>query len=115
SPFGVGFSDDNHLQLYYPGLYSVRGYTIMGWKHLRKQDVHPDVISQWEEYLRDANIDISTCDVDEFYDFDSGSIKVRAQSKCVLVITDIARSDRRPREIQKLRDFLNEHCRSRNK
>jgi len=85
----------------------------MGWKHLRKQDVDPDIVSQWEEYLRDANINISTYDVDEFYDFDSDSIKVRTQSREELVITDIARRERRLQDIRKLRKLLNERVEKR--
>jgi len=82
----------------------------MSWKHLRKQDVSFGVVSQWDDYLKEAGIDISAYNFDEFHHFDSGHIKIKASSKEEFIISNEAREDRRPSEIQGLRDFLNEHA-----
>jgi hypothetical protein len=78
----------------------------MNWKHLRKQDVDRAVVSQWNSNLREAGIDITACDVDEFYDFDTDSIKIRLPSHAELVITDKEWRHLDRKSTQRLRDFL---------
>ena len=84
----------------------------MDWMHLRKQAVKPEIIAKWDTFLKDADIKISEYDVDEYYHFDSDSIKVKTRSRKEIIVTEEEREDsgRREQAMQRLNEFLETSC-----